>query len=87
MTIIPINIRVKVQNILKLKAFLLLKFTVTRTERNTNILVIVARVIIILERRNTSLMKRFMGSSKILNHQLLMEKLKKERKPKHGYLE
>ena len=38
-------------------------------------------------KKNASLMKRFLGSSKRLNRQLLMAKQKKERKLKHGCLE
>ena len=87
LTIHPTNIRIKGQNTLKLKAVLLLKLTVTLTERNTSIQVSVGRVIIILERRRTSPMKIFQGSSKRLNHQLLMAKQKNEKKPKHGCLE
>ena len=83
----PTNIRIKGQNTLNWKAVLLLKLKVTRTERNINILVTVVRVITALGKISTSLMKRFMGISKRLNHQVLMAKQKKERKLKHGYPE
>ena len=79
-----INIKIKSLNSLKSKVAHLLRFMAIHIKRIINIIVIVAKIIIIQEREILNLTKKSLENSRKLSHQPLRVKLRSEKRMNHG---